>query len=136
MIQVFADTHYWIAIVDTHDRWNAVARDVKLRMGTASLVTTDEILTEVLNAFCARGVYLRRLACALVHNLRRESSVRVLPQSRATFDSGLILYDARHDKGFSLVDCISMTTMRRIGITDVLTNDEHFAQEGFNVLLK
>jgi len=41
----------------------------------------------------------------------------------------------RPDKGYSLVDCISMQTMRREGITDALTHDRHFEQEGFRALL-
>lgn len=40
------------------------------------------------------------------------------------------------DKGYSLVDCISMTTMRRHGILKILTNEHHFMQEGFNVILR
>jgi hypothetical protein len=43
----------------------------------------------------------------------------------------LALYQSRLDKGYSLTDCISMQTMRREGLTEVLTNDRHFEQEGF-----
>jgi len=50
--------------------------------------------------------------------------------------AGLRLYEQRNDKGYSLVDCISMTTMRRYAILEVLTNDHHFMQEGFNVALR
>jgi predicted nucleic acid-binding protein len=46
------------------------------------------------------------------------------------------MYDARHDKGYSLVDCISMITMRRMGIDKILTHDRHFAQEGCEVLIR
>jgi predicted nucleic acid-binding protein len=35
------------------------------------------------------------------------------------------------DKGYRLTDCISMQTMHREGLTDILTNDKHFEQEGF-----
>lgn len=48
---------------------------------------------------------------------------------------GLPLYERRPDKGYSLVDCISMNVMRRLRLRQVLTNDRHFAQEGFTVLL-
>jgi predicted nucleic acid-binding protein len=34
-----------------------------------------------------------------------------------------------------LTDCISMETMRQEGITEILTHDAHFAQEGFTLLL-
>jgi uncharacterized protein len=62
--------------------------------------------------------------------------VRVIPQSRESFVSGLELYETRPDKGYSLVDCISMQTMRKEGITDALTNDRHFEQEGFRALFR
>ena len=51
------------------------------------------------------------------------------------FFEGLALYGSRLDKGYSLTDCISMNAMRERGITDVLTHDDHFTQEGFNILL-
>ncbi len=56
------------------------------------------------------------------------------PQSRAGLLEGLALYRARPYKGYSLKDCISMQAMRREGITDVLTNDRHFEQEGFRAI--
>ena len=43
---------------------------------------------------------------------------------------------ARPDKGYSLTDCISMQTMRREGLTEILTNDRHFEQEGFRALFR
>ena len=60
----------------------------------------------------------------------------MFPQSRDSFLAGLELYRARPDKGFSLADCISMQTMRREGLTEVLTNDRHFEQEGFRALFR
>ncbi len=63
-------------------------------------------------------------------------TVQVVRQTTATFSAGLTLYRARLDKGYSLTDCISMETMRNEGITDVLTNDAHFEQEGFRALFR
>jgi len=50
--------------------------------------------------------------------------------------AGLALYRARPDKGYSLTDCISIQTMRREGLTDALTNDRHFEQEGVRALFR
>jgi uncharacterized protein len=61
--------------------------------------------------------------------------VIVRPQSHQTFLDGLSLYKSRPDKGYSLTDCISMQAMHQEGITEVLTHDAHFAQEGFALLL-
>ena len=79
------------------------------------------------------------LAGAAAQAIRRildDTRVTVHQQSRESFLAGLRLYEQRPDKGYSLVDCVSMSTMRRQGIIEVLTNDYHFAQEGFKVLLR
>ena len=38
------------------------------------------------------------------------------------------------DKEYSLTACMSMHVMRRERLTEVLTNDRHFIQEGFHIL--
>lgn len=42
---------------------------------------------------------------------------------------------ARQDKGYSLCDAVSFILMRQQGITNGLTTDRHFEQEGFTRLL-
>jgi predicted nucleic acid-binding protein len=61
--------------------------------------------------------------------------VMVRPQTHQSFLDGLALYKARLDKEYSLTDCISMNVMWQDGITEVLTHDDHFVQEGFIKLL-
>lgn len=134
--RVFADTHYWIAIFDKLDHWHRAAREARAERGQGILVTTDEVLLEVLNAFSGRGTRFREIVCQFVYRLRTDPGVTVLEQSRATFDQGLVLYYDRRDKGYSLIDCISMNTMRQMQIRKVLTNDRHFRQEGFEILMK
>lgn len=57
-----------------------------------------------------------------------------MPQTHENFLAGLDLYKARADKGYSLTDCISMIAMRERNLTEVLTHDHHFTQEGFTSL--
>jgi predicted nucleic acid-binding protein len=132
---VFADTFYWVALTNPDDsRYrDAVAFDDAL--AGAAIITTDEILTEFMTFFSA-DPWLRSRAAATVRSLLVDPEIRVIPQSRASFLAGLELYAARPDKGYSLVDCISMQTMREEGLTDVLTNDRHFEQEGFRTLFR
>ena len=59
-----------------------------------------------------------------------------MPYAAEAFQDGLALYAERPDKGYSLTDCISMQTMRREGLTEVLRNDRHFEQEGFRALFR
>lgn len=103
-------------------------------LGTIRLVVTDEVLTELLNWFSSAGPYWRGKAATFVHDLRRDPSVDVLAQTRTDFDAALALYEARLDKGYSLTDCRSMLAMRAMNISEVLTNDHHFAQEGFTIV--
>jgi predicted nucleic acid-binding protein len=42
----------------------------------------------------------------------------------------------RDDKTYSLCDAVSFIVMRDFGITDALTTDRHFKQEGFVRLLR
>jgi len=58
-----------------------------------------------------------------------------LQSTRNEFLKGLELYASRLDKGYSLTDCISMNICREFDITEILTHDHHFEQEGFRILL-
>jgi predicted nucleic acid-binding protein len=131
---VFADTLYWIAIFLPNDPWTDVAKAVDLR--DTRLVTTEEVLSEFLTGVAGFGDHIRRLACALVKNILDSPEIDVLPQSHASFQGGLALYERRPDKKYSLADCITMHVMKREGIKEIPTNDHHFVQEGFVRLLK
>jgi predicted nucleic acid-binding protein len=109
--------------------------EVEAVLDEVRLVTTESVLIEVLNYLCAYGPEMRRTAARIVHRLLDNPEVETSSHTRATFLSGLKLYEDRLDKGYSLTDCISMNVMRERGLTEVLTHDKHFAQEGFTLLL-
>ena len=135
MKAVFADTFYWIALTSPSDSryQDAVAADDILN--GATIFTTDEVLGEFLTFFSGDD-WLRNHAASTVVGLLKETELRVIPQTRDSFLDGLELYRKRPDKNYSLTDCISMQTMRRFGITEALTNDRHFEQEGFRALFR
>jgi predicted nucleic acid-binding protein len=135
MRRIFADTLYWVAMTHRKDQWHQAAVTIGRRILGCQLVTTDEVFTEVLTAFCEARPTLRQRAATLVRNLYQKPTVTVHPQSRQTFLSGLSLYESRSDKEYSLTDCVSMAAMRQEGISEVLTHDNHFTQEGFTILL-
>jgi predicted nucleic acid-binding protein len=130
---VFADTVYWLAIFVPGDPWAASAETIDLT--DAHLVTTEDVLAEFLAAVSAHGDHTRRLACEPVRAILSDSGIVVITQSHESFLAGLALYERRPDKQYSLADCISMNVMRQRNIREVLTNDRHFAQEGFTRLL-
>jgi uncharacterized protein len=132
---IFADTFYWIALANPSDDSHQRVVDFSRILGSALILTTDEVLTEFLTFF-ASDSQLRVQAAAAVQDILGANQTRVIPQTRASFLAGLKLYRARPDKRYSLTDCISMETMRRERITDVLTNDRHFQQEGFRPIFR
>jgi predicted nucleic acid-binding protein len=136
MRAVFADTYFWIALADVSDGAHERALSMAAEYGNAEFVTTDEVLVEYLTFFAGADERLRSRAVQHVKRVLESPGVRVVPQTRNTFLEGLALFDARPDKGYSLTDCISMQTMRREGLTEVLTNDRHFSKEGFRALFR
>jgi len=132
---VFADTFYWAALANIDDPANERALTISRSIAPDRIVTTDEVLAEYLTFFAGARPSIRDRAGRNVAALLDNLEVRIVPQSRETFLAGLQLYRARPDKGYSLVDC-SMQTMRREGLTDALTNDKHFEQEGFHALFR
>jgi len=136
MRSIFVDTLYWIAVVAPHDQWSAAAKRAKRALGNCTLVTTDEVLTEFLNALSPYGALFRKNAAATVRALLKNPNVRVVPQTRESFLQALRRFEQREDKEYSLVDCASMETMNQESIREVLTHDHHFEQEGYVVLIR
>ena len=135
MSQIFADTYYWIALLNDKDQGHTAAQAVSQSLGQTKIVTTQEVLSEVLTHFSGFGRLMRQSAAAFIRNILADPDIRVREQSDRSFFSGLSLYEARQDKEYSLTDCISMEEMRKEGIAEILTHDNHFTQEGFTILL-
>ena len=133
---LFADTGYWIALIDPRDAWHGRAREVSERQGRIALITTQEVLGELLTFCSNRGSQMRVTGAILVRRLLDHPEVEVLPQSRNSFLDGLAHYELRVDKAYSFTDCVSMQVMRKRNIIAALTGDHHFEQEGFQALLR
>jgi predicted nucleic acid-binding protein len=135
MRRVFADAMYWIASANRKDQWHAHVATTVRSLGQVTMITTEEVLDEFLTYYSRYGPVMRTAAAQMVDKALANPLVIVRPQTHQSFLDGLGLYRTRPDKGYSLTDCISMIAMRQEGLTEVLTNDDHFAQEGFSKLL-
>lgn len=132
MTAIFADTAFYLALLNADDELHARAMAVAATLG-ASMVTTTWILTEVLDA-CSRPGF-RIVATHFVAALKVDPQVTIVPASDALFDRGFDLFKHRPDKDWSLTDCISFVVMEEHGVRESLTADHHFEQAGFRVLL-
>ncbi len=132
MTETFADTFYFLAVLNPRDAAHAAARTAH-RERKGRLVTTRWVLTEVADAFAAPAHRIKFLT--LLEELESEPDVVILPVTEDQFRRGVELYRQRPDKDWPLTDCISFAVMADRGITDALTGDRHFRQAGFNPVL-
>ena len=133
MTPLFADAGYFIALLVARDQFHQRARVVSGLVATTPLVTTQPVIFEVFDHMSGLGPIGRSAAVDLL--LRLQARTTIVPLTPELFEAAVELYGARLDKGYSLTDASSMVACRNLGITEVLSNDHHFEQEGFKILL-
>jgi len=134
MRRFFVDAFYWIALFSPRDQWHARVLAFAATLDAYHFYTTDEVLTEFLAFYSTANATIRVRAATFVHAILDDDAITVISQTRAGFLHALDFYAARPDKQYSLTDCHSMQVIRREGLTDVLTNDHHFTQEGLHIV--
>jgi len=133
MKAVFADTFYYLALLDPHDSTHEDAVNVT-RALDSGIVTSAWVLLELGNSLPAPRH--RKVFVDFLDKLRENSGVTIYEADRELFDLGVELYRGREDKDRSLTDCISFIVMKRDGIDEALTGDRNFEQAGFKALLR
>lgn len=133
MRQVFADTSFFVAFLSEDDQYHDQSVEA-IQAFSGQIVTTVWILVEL-------GNYLSKLKTRsrfvpFVRDLRNDKRVLILPPDSKTLESALEMYEARADKEWSVIDCVSFLAMNERQIHDAWTMDHHFEQAGFVALLK
>lgn len=62
MKTVFADTGYWVALLNPNDDWHTLALSASEALGKARLITTEMVLDELLAALSKVPVRLLPIA--------------------------------------------------------------------------
>jgi hypothetical protein len=81
MREVFVDTSFFVAILNPKDRLQPRAASVARALAGVRLVTTDGVLTEVLNYFAEWGIAQRGAASQAVRKTRGSGATIVIPQT-------------------------------------------------------
>jgi predicted nucleic acid-binding protein len=132
MSAIFLDTVGLLALWDSADQWHIVAESAYSEIVSQRFpfITTTLILVECGNAG-ARRPYRSQVA-----DLRRTLELRhelVVPTEQ-DWDEAWGAYEKGEAGNAGIVDLISFSVMRRLGITQAFTNDRHFQVAGFQVL--
>ena len=132
MSAVFVDTVGLIVIWDEDDQWHTAARTAfeRLFLNGTNLLSTSFVMAEAGNAAARRNYR------GAVEQLRTdfESTNRLIYPSHEDWQQAWDCYRRREGNSAGLVDCLSFVVMRRVGIQQAFTNDEHFVAAGFEVL--
>jgi predicted nucleic acid-binding protein len=130
---IFLDTLFVVALVNENDQYHERANQLSDQLAECSFLITDAVLLEIGNAL-ARN--FKERATELIHDLLTSDEVHVVRLTPALFDEGFAMYRSHRDKEWGLVDCISFVVMRKAGIEEALTFDQHFVQAGFRALMR
>ena len=131
MRRLYVDTSAWFDLVipetPTHAEMTQLvrARDIKF-------VTSTYVVDELISLLLKRRGY--SIASSAAAHVRSAPELRMEHPDAAEEARAWRLFLDRPDKTYSLTDCLSFVIMRRLGITEALTTDDHFRQEGFTVL--
>ena len=129
---VFADTVFWVALIDRKDQLHQAAALWSQNIA-GDVITSEAVLTETANHL-SRPEW-RTHAVDLIDGLARQPKTKIVAGDPDLWSRGFSLYRNRADKGWSLTDCISFVIMADLKLMNVLTADVHFQQAGFRALL-
>ncbi|MCY3022019.1 MAG: PIN domain-containing protein, partial [Planctomycetota bacterium] len=130
---ILVDTGYFIALLTPSDALHQRA------CAWAEAVDEPLLVTEYVLWECVNHLSLpedREKAKALAQRVRLGNECVFVAASPELLDAGLRLHASRMDKAWSLTDCVSFVVMQERGITRALAYDQHFAQGGFEPLLR
>ncbi len=133
---IFADACFWIALLNPRDAWHETVQLLYEEYFARPILTSEMVLAEVLNFMAKYGAQNRLATVDLIRRFGRDLNVDVEPQTSLQFWNAVEFYNAQPDQEWGLVDCASFQLMTANNIREALTNDHHFTQAGFNILMQ
>ncbi len=131
--RLFLDTSGLLSMHDKGDFRNAPA--IEFFGGAKILLTTNYVLAEFVPLSYVRGKN-RWETLSFINDILEVPRLELIWVDENLHSQAMNLLENRLDKNYSLCDAVSFIIMRERGVTDALTTDRHFEQEGFIKLLE
>ncbi len=126
------DTSGFFAISSIRESLHAKA--VELYLEPRAWFTHSYVAAEFVPLGEARGLD-RQKVLAMAAGMLTSADLEMVWVDAELHARALELLEARLDKAYSLCDAVSFVLMRERNVTEALTTDHHFEQEGFRRLL-
>ena len=91
MNRLFSDTLYFAALINPQDQWHQPAIEVEPLVESVDLVTTEEVLIELLNFYSEFGKRMRLAVAAFVRQLLLNPKFEIIGRSEMSFLAALEL---------------------------------------------
>ncbi|MBI4650833.1 PIN domain-containing protein [Candidatus Desantisbacteria bacterium] len=133
---IFIDSFAWIASINKSDNYHEVILELfkELLEKRVKFFTTNYVIVETINALSK--VTFRKALIEFVDKLEKSPSVRIIKITNKMYNNAWVFYQKRMDKDWGFTDCTSFEVMRIFNIKKTLTNDKHFEQAGYSLIIK
>jgi predicted nucleic acid-binding protein len=129
---IFVDTSALLALVNINDEFHKQAKQQWkfLIENKATLLTNNYVILESIS------LIQRRFGMDWIHELQAEvlSLIEITWIDKDQHQGALTTFLKANRRQLSLVDCSSFETMRHLGIKSTMAFDEHFREQGFEVI--
>lgn len=130
---MFIDTSGWLCLYHKDEPEHREA--VKIYNTAKTRITTGYVLAEFVPLAQVRG-FPRTKNLEFSQRILDSAEIEIIWVDENLHRQAVALLRERADKNYSLCDAVSFVVMRERGITESLTTDKHFRQEGFVRLLE
>jgi predicted nucleic acid-binding protein len=131
-VRIFVDTSALLALLDASQPVHGEATNALIRLADegVGLVTHNYVIVE------ANALVQRRLGMDALNALHRDvlSAIDVVMVDRALHDAATTAQLAAGRRQVSFVDWVSFEMMRREQIESAFAFDQHFAEQGFELV--
>jgi uncharacterized protein len=133
---VFADTSGLVALNNRRDDSYRLAQEKNKQLlhEKCTYITTNYVLDESYTLLLFRVSH--HAAVDFGERIKESSYVRLIHITDAIEEEAWDIFKSFGDKRFSFTDCTSFAVMKQYSIDRAFTNDHHFEQMGFTILLK
>ena len=131
-MSIFVDTSVFLAVLAEEDSNNKIAAETLATLAESGeqLITTNYILVE------SYALIQRRMGMDAIQDFQK----KILPSLTLTWinaeehQRALQQFLLENRRNLSFVDCSSFEAIQRLGIDKALTFDNHFREQGFEII--